>query len=134
MAARYHLETREVVELAKSFSVAGKNVEAIVNDLLHTQAGAKIKENIMPLLPASEREWKGKRMAARRAEPFLEQKENLAITVVTKTNYNYLYFPDDGSNTERHAGNQQFMYRGAENATPDIVKLCTAKIIERLGG
>ena len=134
MADKYHLEIEGVLELAKSVTSTGKNAEALVNQVLHEEAGQKIKESIMPLLPVSGRNWKNKKRAASRAEPFLERKENLAVTVFTKTNYNYLYFPDDGSNTERHAGNQQFMLRGAENAAPDIIRLCTAKILEKIGG
>ena len=40
--------------------------------------------------------------------------------------WNYLYFPDDGSNTVRHRGNQQFMLRGAQDAAPKIAdEICT---------
>lgn len=130
----FHIDTKEVLDLSKALTSAGKNAEAVVNQVLHEEAGQKIQDNIMLLLPESGRNWKGKRRAARKSEPFRKEKANLAIIVKTKSYYNYLYFPDDGSNTERHAGNQQFMLRGAENAAPDIIRLCTAKIIEEIGG
>lgn len=134
MADKFHLEISDVGRTVQAFHDTGANLESIVNDVLHREAGPKIKNNIMPLLPRSGREWAGKKAAAKSVDPFVEKKENLAVTVTTKTNYHYLYFPDDGSNTIRHVGNQHFMYRGAQEAAPEIINLCTAKIINEIGG
>lgn len=40
-----------------------------------------------------------------------------------------LYFPDDGSNTVHHMGNQHFMQHGAENSLGAIADLCAANVI-----
>jgi hypothetical protein len=48
--------------------------------------------------------------------------------------YQYLYFPDDGTNTTRHVGNQQFFRRGAEDASGEIVDACTEKLTKKLKG
>ena len=130
MAAKFHMDIEEAEQLLKTIEGAGKKAESIINDILHTEAGQRIRSNIILLLPQSGRNWAGKRIAARKTEPFQEKNGNLSVTVTTKSNYHYLYFPDDGKNTVRHAGNQQFMYRGAENTAPDIVKMCTARIIK----
>lgn len=44
----------------------------------------------------------------------------------------YLYFPDDGTNTEHHAGNQQFMFRGATDSQDRIVNEVIDELVKRL--
>jgi hypothetical protein len=53
---------------------------------------------------------------------------NLSTTVRSAQKYQYLYFPDDGTNTRRHVGNQQFFLRGAEDAAGEIVDVCIEKL------
>ena len=110
----------------------GSIAEEIVNEYLWTQGGELIKESIQKILPESGRSWSGKRAEAKSTDPFQEEKGNLAITVKSKKSYQYLYFPDDGSNTVHHCGNQQFMYNGAENASEAIGNNIVEKLVERL--
>lgn len=90
-----------------------------------------ITEAIMTLLPESGRKWKGKRKAAKQSAPFMQTNGELSVTVKTKNAYNYLYFPDDGTNTRRHHGEQYFMYGGAEIKQDEIIDRCIAKLIEK---
>lgn len=110
------------------------NTEAVINEVLWEQGGELINEAIMLLLPRSGRNWSGKKKAAKDAAPFTQTNENLSVTVHTKYAYHYLYFPDDGSTTRKHVGNQQFMFRGAENEQGHIIDLCIAKLIEKMEG
>jgi len=83
------------------------------------------------LIPSSGRQWRGKRAPAASADSLQQlNTEMLAVTIKSKTAYNYLYFPDDGTNTIRHAGNQQFFQRGAEEAADTVVELCLGKLTE----
>lgn len=102
----------------------------IVDDVLHTEGAQLISGEIMRLLPASNRTWKGKKPAARNAQPFTQEDGSMSVTVKTKSAYHYLYFPDDGTNTKRHRGEQYFMQRGAENTTDEIIDRCIAKLTE----
>ena len=88
-------------------------------------------EDLYAVLPSSGRRWKGKKRPARSAMPrsFDQDDDLLAVTIAARGVYHYLYFPDDGSNTRKHAGNQQFMYRGAERASPKIIELCLGKLV-----
>ena len=104
-----------------------------IDDVLHNEGGKLITEEIMRLLPESGRKWVGKKAAAKRAKPFEQKNESLSVTIRTVPAYHYLYFPDDGSNTTRHAGQQHFMFRGAENQTARIMELCINRLIEKLG-
>ena len=123
----------DVIEAAQNFS---NNALALINDIIHKEAGDLIRSEIQPLIPASGRTWSGKKAAASSTNPFASDKtsEMLAVTVHTRSAYHYLYFPDDGSTTERHYGNQQFFKRGGEAATPDIIELCIGRLTEEFNG
>lgn len=101
-----------------------------INDVIWNEAAPLIQESIQRLLPESGRKWRGKKPAAKSAAPFTQTNESLAVTVKTKYAYHYLYFPDDGSTTRKHAGNQQFMLRGAEAKQEEIIERCIAKLTE----
>lgn len=108
-----------------------------VDDVLHNEGGRLISEEIMRLLPASGRTWKGKKPAAKSTKPFTQTNEPLAVIIRTKTAYNYLYFPDDGTNTKHHIGYKgkprEFMKSGAENQAAKIMELCVNRLISKMG-
>lgn len=132
--ARFELDVSQHERLQRAMQEYGNQAGRTVDDVLHNEGGKLIQEEIMRLLPESGRTWKGKRTAAKRAQPFTQKNESLAVTIKTKSPYHYLYFPDDGSNTKRHRGEQQFMYRGAENQTNRIMDLCINRLIEKWEG
>lgn len=123
----------EVIKTAQKF---GDGALALVDDIIHKEAGDLIRAEVSKLIPESGRTWKGKKAAAAKSDPYGTDKTEtmLAVTVHTRSGYHYLYFPDDGSNTKRHAGNQQFFKRGAENAAPDIIDLCVSRLIDEFNG
>lgn len=124
------LDAKDLETLGSSIKAYGEGAEDVINSVLHDFGGTRIKEEIQQLLPESGRNWKGKKAAAKRTDPFITIGSNLSIIVSTKSGYGYLYFPDDGSNTENHIGNQQFMRRGAENATDSIIERCLAELVK----
>jgi HK97 gp10 family phage protein len=110
------------------------NAENIINEVLWNEGGEYIEEKITQLLPVSNKHWRGKKRAAKFAEPFMQEQDNLSVTVKTKNAYHYLYFPDDGTNTRKHVGEQYFMFGGATNAQEEIIERCIAKLTEIKGG
>lgn len=129
----FSLEHAQIKELADTMNQYGDGSGYIIDDVLHNQGGKLITERITQLLPVSGRTWKGKKKAAKAAQPFTQENGALSVTVRTKTAYNYLYFPDDGSNSKRHIGQQHFMQRGAEDQADKIIDLCIAKLTEKIG-
>lgn len=130
----FYLDTKEIDRVAQTIEkFSDRSVaEQIINDYLANEGGKKIKEYIRAILPVSGRTWNGKKAAASQTDPFRIQGENLAVKVYTKSSYHYLYFPDDGSNTRHHRGDQQFMFHGAEKAEDEIVNGVIDKLVERL--
>ena len=89
------------------------DAESAINSVMHGEAGPMIYRRINPLINPSGRTFKGHRASAKASDwPSYDVSENLAVTVRAQGSFGYLYFPDDGSDTRRHAGGQEFF--GAE--------------------
>lgn len=126
----FKLDTTGINSLEAAMKQYQGNVEEAINDVLHNDGGQLISEEIMRLMPHSgNRTWKGKKKHAKESKSLLNENGNLSVTVKTKKNWQYLYFPDDGSNTVRHAGNQQFFRRGAENQADEIKNRCITRLV-----
>ena len=128
MAVKFELEENLSTELMEIIGKLPNEGECIVNDVFHNEGTELIKEGITILLPVSGRKWKKKKRAAKVAKPFKSINSNLAVTVFARSGYGYLYFPDDGSNTKKHEGNQHFMLKGAENQSGKIIDICLDKL------
>lgn len=131
----FELDTKQwdsILNQVEKFS-DGSEAEKIINEYLAGEGGDTIKEGIHALLPVSGRKpWKGKRAAASSTDPFIKKPGNLSVQIKTKNGYHYLYFPDDGSDTNRHYGNKQFMFQGAGNKSGEIANQIINKLIEKL--
>ena len=119
----------EVDRLMQAMQEYSGNVEEAINDVFHNEAGDLAQESIRRLMPASGKRWRGKAPAAKKAKSMQNVNENLAVTVKNAKKYGYLYFPDDGTNTRRHIGNQRFFERGGEAVQSEIIERCINKLI-----
>ncbi len=123
-----------VDELIEKMDQLGDKSGTVIQEYLKEEGFDRIAGHIPGLIHPSGRNksnWKKhvtSAASAAYASVFQGSVSGLELTVKSKTNYQYLYFPDDGSNTYHHAGNQQFMLRGAEEEKDTIVD----EIIERL--
>lgn len=106
------------------------NSEKAINEVLHGEGGALIQESIRRLIPVSGKTWKGKAAPARSGNSLMLEPGNLSITTKSTKPYQYLYFPNDGTNTRRHVGNQQFFPKGVENVEDEVVDRCIDNIIK----
>ena len=129
---KFGMDARDVGELAKLIDQYGDAARDVINEELHGDGASAIKKNISPLIPVSDRN----KQHAASAMPgaFKQSNGNLFVEIIAGGKYHYLYFPDDGSNTIHHAGNQHFMQKGAEESTDEIVERITEKLVEKIGG
>lgn len=105
------------------------DAESAINSVMHGEAGPMIYRRINPLINPSGRTFKGHRASAKASDwPSYDVSENLAVTVKAQGSFGYLYFPDDGSDTRRHAGGQEFFRRGGEQAAQEVVDACLGAI------
>lgn len=105
------------------------NTEKEINEVLHNEASPLIQDAIRRLMPVSGKTWKGKAPAAKTGKSLTDEKGNLFITVKTSKKHQYLYFPNDGTNTRRHVGEQYFFERGGESQQTEIVDRCINRLV-----
>ena len=126
---KFEIKTADFVRLENAMQAYEGNVESVVNDVLHNQAGKLLHDEIMLLMPTSE----AKKKHASKSKSLQILEGNLSVTVATKKAFNYLYFPDDGTNTQRHIGYKgvprEFFPKGAENKTEEIINLCIGRLV-----
>ena len=115
--------------LEKAITQYAGNAEKVINDVFHNEGAPLISEAIKNLMPVSGKTWKGKKGAAKTSNSLMSVNTNLATTIKSRSAYGYLYFPDEGTNTRNHVGNQQFFLRGAESVADDIIERCINKLI-----
>lgn len=127
--AKLNLDFVAMDDLQQAMKDFQGNTEEIINDVLHNEAGELIQDAIKRLMPVSGKTWNGKKKAAKHANSMMNVNENLAVTVKSKAAYDYLYFPDDGTNTKRHAGNKQFFKRGGESQIDEIKDRCIGRLV-----
>lgn len=122
-------DTDRLLDTLKNF---GGDAEETINDVLHNEAGDLAQEQIRRLMPVSGKRWKGKKPAAKSSASMRNVHGNLSETVTTAKAYQYLYFPNDGTNTRRHVGNQQFFEKGGELVQGEIIDRCINKMTQIL--
>lgn len=97
--------------------------EKQITTYLHGKGYSSFEKAIKNAMPESGKHWKRKAAPARRSNSIrdMDESENLAVTISSAKRYQYLYFPNDGSNTNHHFGNQQFFERGVEQETDNAI-------------
>ncbi|MBR3689846.1 MAG: hypothetical protein IKL97_01935 [Eggerthellaceae bacterium] len=124
----------DFVALDERLKRFGAGCGRVIDERLHGEGAQKIKQYIPGFIHPSGRRWKGKApsMAGNpgAGEKLAQDNEPMKVTIVARGRYGYLYFPDDGTNTRKHVGNQQFMLRGAERAAPEITEGLVSDLVE----
>lgn len=131
MSATMSLNAEDFERLQKVLENFPGNSEEAINEVLHGEGGTLIQESIRRLIPESGKTWKGKAAPARSGKSLMLVPGNLSVTTKNTKRYQYLYFPNDGTNTRRHAGNQQFFPRGVEDVEREVVDRCIDNIINK---
>lgn len=136
--AQVSLDAKELERLMEAIAEYGSHADEIISEYLREKGGEDVVRGIIPNMPTSGVRWRGKPVASRTAAAMNRKKvfddavSGLVLTVKSKKPYNYLYFPDDGSNTLNHAGEQHFMMAGAEAATKEIIDGCIERLVEKM--
>ena len=130
----FQLNVIEFDRLHQSMQNFQGNTEKAINEVLHEEVSPLVQDAIKRLIPVSGKHWRGKSPAAKTAKSLRDIKANVSLTVTTTKKYQYLYFPDDGTSTTRHVGNQQFFKKGGESQQDEIVNRCIKKLVNGFEG
>lgn len=125
--SRLTLNAEDFDKVLKAIEQFPGNAEKAINEVLHGEGAEIIQERIRKYMPVSDKKKGSHAVDSKSLTPV---GTNLAVTVKSTNKFHYLYFPDDGTNTRRHVGNQQFFLRGAEDASGEIVDILTGKLTQ----
>jgi HK97 gp10 family phage protein len=131
VSVKFELDHSNIEKLEKAIKDYQGDAERTINDVLHNEAGTMIQEAVIRLMPRSD---KSKGRHAKDSSPLTNINGNLSVTVTTKKQFQYLYFPDDGTSTRRHVGKsgrpQEFFRRGGEAVQDEIVDRCIGRLVD----
>lgn len=130
MSDTLHLEIHEFERLERAIRSFPGNAEEIINAVLHNEGGQLIQEAVRVRIPQSGKKWVGKKAPASVGNSLRSTNENLAVWVRSTKSYQYLYFPDDGTNTRRHVGDKQFFREGAESVSDQVLDRCVGRLLQ----
>lgn len=120
-----------IAEMAKRFEAMPVEVENLINGFVHGEAPAIIRPELQGLIPISKRE---KKHAAHNQRAFGRQENyNLAVKIITGSQFNYLVFPDQALGTSKNNIAQDFTGKALENVTPDLTENMTEYVKNMLG-
>lgn len=123
----YEMKAESIERLQKGISGYSTIAESEINTYLHGVGYNLFSRSIESLLPVSDREKKHAKYSDAIQDRLKSSRSrgggfnNLSVTIGTKPKYDYLYFPDDGSNTVHHAGNQHFFESGIEKKEDEAI-------------
>jgi HK97 gp10 family phage protein len=130
MGVKFQLDYTNIEKLENAIKDYQGNAEEIINDVLHNEAGTLIQDAVKRLMPKSD---VNKRRHAKNSDSLVNVNGNLSVTVTTKKQFQYLYFPDDGTTTRRHVGKngrpQEFFYKGGEAVQDEIIDRCIGRLV-----
>lgn len=127
MSATFTLNAEDLDRVLRAAEQFPGDAEKVINEVLHGEGAELIQERIRKYMPVSD---KKKGAHAVDSKSLAPTGTNLAVTVRSTKKFNYLYFPDDGTSTRRHVGDQQFFLRGAEDASGEIVDILLGKLTQ----
>ena len=123
----YEIKAQSIEKLQKSLKGYAETAENEINTYLHGSGYNLFSHSIENLIPVSDKKKKHAKYSNSLQDRLKSSRsrgggfQNLSVTIGTKPKYDYLYFPDDGSNTVHHAGNQHFFDRGIEKKEDEAV-------------
>lgn len=123
----FELDAKSVDTLVTAIKAYGAGAEKKITEYLHGKGYDVLSSSIQNAIPVSDdlsKHGKNQPKGHARMMQALRDRDkgsNLAVIIGTKSRWNYLYFPDDGSNTVHHAGNQQFFQTGVERKENEVI-------------
>lgn len=115
----------------------GAGTGQVVDEVLHGEGALKAKRSIPEFIRPSGRRWRGKAPSMARnpamGERLSQDDAPMQVTIAARGRYGYLYFPNDGSSTRRHAGGQAFMERGVQAAAPEVAEDIASALADAFG-
>lgn len=135
MSEWYKVDFHEAWEIETAIEMYGEGSGQVIDRILHGKGADLIKRAIVGHIHPSGRRWPGKTASIAqnpgRSGRLSQDDAPMQVTIAARGSLRYLYFPDDGTDTVNHAGDQQFMRLGAEDEEQNIIDMCMDALFEK---
>ena len=115
---RFEIKQEDLERLTQAIMDYGEGAENVINQVLQGEASDVFKEAITRLIPVSNR---NKLHAKYRNPVKADIQGNMSLLLHTPKPNGYLYFPDEGEGTSLHRGARDFMGKGVESKSDDVI-------------
>ena len=117
--SRFELDAKDIEILEHTIQEYQQGAEGRITEYLHGKGYEILSNSIQNIIPVSNREKKHARNYKALRDRYKDS--SLAVTVGSIPRFGYLYFPDDGSNTIHHAGQQHFFEQGINDEKENVI-------------
>lgn len=123
-STKFELKLEDVKRINDIIKSYAGDAEKQINDYLSGSGKSKIINSIVNLIPVSDKDKKH----AKDSKPLEGVNYNLSLTIRSKRQFNYLYFPQMAEGTSKNNTPNDFMEKGVDSIYDSVVN----DLIERL--
>lgn len=123
-STKFELKLEDVIRINDIIKSYSGDAEKQINDYLSGPGKIKIINSIVNLIPVSDKDKKH----AKNSKPLKGVNYNLSLTIRSKRQFNYLYFPQMAEGTSKNNTPNDFMEKGVDSIYDSVVN----DLIERL--
>lgn len=130
MSVRFEIDAEEIENLGEKMKMIPDETEQVINDYLHQEAIDEVKRNIIFRMPISK--VAKKKPHAKLSKSLNDTRFNLGFEIKPYPRFRYLVFPDQALGTSRNNAPQEFMEKGLEQSTVNIIRRLNEKIDNKI--
>lgn len=124
---KFKIDTSKSADLENALKNSNKNMEGKINEFLHGKGSKAFIQSIIGFMPRSNRN----KTHARDSNSLKSVNINLGVEIISKKNFNYLVFPDDGVGKNNKVA-QNFSSRGVDKESTNILNKVLEIVVNEL--
>lgn len=130
-SVKFSIKYEDIERINKAVQECEGNVEDVINEYLKNKAKKKFIDSITNLIPVSKGKYPSQigKIHAKNSKPLTGKLiGNLTLKISTKTEFNYLYFPQMAEGTSEGKQPNDFMEKGIDEVYDNVVNEMLNKI------
>lgn len=130
----FSLKNEDLERIQQSIINFEGDAEEVINTYLKKTTSKILKKSIINLVPVSKEKYPSQqgKNHAKMNNPFTSTVSNLTLTIKTKKEFNYLYFPQMGEGTSKGKLANDFMEKGIEAEYDNVINGMLEKLQNRM--
>ena len=130
----FSLKEEDLGRIQEAIMDFGNDAESVINECLKKSVSKVFRKTITNIIPVSEGKYPSQRgkIHAKTSNPLRSMTDNLTLTIKSKTEFNYLYFPQMGEGTSKYKQPNDFMEKGIDAEYDNAVNIILEKLQRRM--